>query len=236
MDQSTRCATELDGVTEKCAVLEPGGVPPVVGDQPGKGHPECGVLIPRVRLVVGADGDVDVLPSAPVPGGRFSNRGVVVCQQPAVRLHQAAVALGGRDAVAEARPLLGDHATHRTPANGRCRGGAAAALVEQHDSVGAGIELAPPPRPTACPRSAVQDDGRLPVRVAAGLPVDEVAVTHVEAPVVVRLLEIQSGSRSPRRLEPLGRRAAQLRGDRPLRRGARGRSPSGRMRACVISG
>src|SRR3970282_374501 len=34
--------------------------------------------------------------------------------------------------------------------------------------------------------TAVQNDGRLATRIAAGLPVDEVAVTHLQHPVLVR--------------------------------------------------
>jgi hypothetical protein len=102
----------LGGVPEQDAVLEPGGVPPVVGGQPGERHPERGTSYPGVRLVAGGERDVDVLPGAPVPGCPLPDRGIRVGRQPAVRLGQAAVALGGRDAIAEAHPLLGEHAAH----------------------------------------------------------------------------------------------------------------------------
>jgi hypothetical protein len=64
---------------------------------------------------------------------------------------------------------------------------AAVALVEQDDPVALRVERAP--LAVAAPRAgaAVHDERGLAFRVAADLPVDEVAVADVEQAVVVRL-------------------------------------------------
>ena len=63
----------------------------------------------------------------------------------------------------------------------------ATALVEEDYAVGLRVEEPPLPRRTARPGAAVQDDGRLALRIPARLPVHEVAVAHVEQAVLVRL-------------------------------------------------
>jgi hypothetical protein len=67
------------------------------------------------------------------------------------------------------------------------RTAAGAALVEQHHPVRRGVEEASPPGPGARSRAAVEDDRRLPGRVAADLPMHEVPVADVEQPLLVRL-------------------------------------------------
>jgi hypothetical protein len=56
----------------------------------------------------------------------------------------------------------------------------AAALVEQHDVIGVGVEQAPPPRRRARLGTSVQHDRRLAVRVPDLLPIDVVAVADGE--------------------------------------------------------
>jgi len=74
------------------------------------------------------------------------------------------------------------------------RAPAAVALIEEHEAVGAGIEEPAVPRRTSRAGAAMHDDGRLPTRIAADLPVDELAVTHRQMPMLVRLdLGIQVG-------------------------------------------
>src|SRR5690606_34098863 len=65
-------------------------------------------------------------------------------------------------------------------------GPSGAALVEQDDPVGGRVEVAPQVRSGPGARTAVQHHRGLAVRVAAGLPVDAVAVTDVQHAVVVR--------------------------------------------------
>src|SRR5512132_1041560 len=70
----------------------------------------------------------------------------------------------------------------------RVRGASAAVpLVEQDRPVDLRVEQPTLPRRAARPRTAVQDDSRPPVRVAAHLPVQEVALADVEHAVVVGL-------------------------------------------------
>src|SRR5206468_363771 len=61
------------------------------------------------------------------------------------------------------------------------------ALVEQNDPISGGIEV--PAEPGRATRSgpAVENDGWLPLWISADLPVDELAIPHVEHPVLVRL-------------------------------------------------
>jgi hypothetical protein len=63
----------------------------------------------------------------------------------------------------------------------------AVALVEEHEAVGVGIEERPKPGRGARARAAVEDDRRLAERIAAGLPVQAVAVADLEEALVVRL-------------------------------------------------
>jgi hypothetical protein len=67
------------------------------------------------------------------------------------------------------------------------RAATAAALVEEDRPVAGGVERATLVLRAAGSRPAVHDERRLAVRVAARLPVHEVAVAHVEHPVVVGL-------------------------------------------------
>src|SRR6266571_4462047 len=74
----------------------------------------------------------------------------------------------------------------------------AVALVKEHKAVGTGIKQPAVPGDTSRTRAAVQDDGWLPMWIAAGLPVDEIAVIHLQEAVLVRLdLRIQIGHDSP---------------------------------------
>ncbi len=66
------------------------------------------------------------------------------------------------------------------------QGPSGAALVEQDDPIGGGVEVPPEIGAGPAPRSPVQDQGWLAVRISAGLPVDAVAVADVEHAVVVR--------------------------------------------------
>jgi hypothetical protein len=89
----------------------------------------------------------------------------------------------------------------------RVRPAAAAALIEEHNAVGVEIEVSAPSRGAARARAAVQDDVRLPVRVAAHLPIDELFVPSLQHAVVMRLdLRIQTGHRAP----PKGRQGNPL--------------------------
>ena len=70
----------------------------------------------------------------------------------------------------------------------------AAALIEENDPVGGGIEVAPQTGRAAGARSAVEDDGGLAGRVTAGLPIHLVAVPDVEHAVLVRFdLRVERG-------------------------------------------
>src|SRR5258708_39150021 len=54
------------GVAQQLALLQPGAVTEVEGHDPGEGHPEARVLVPRARLVALFHGHDAVLPVAPV--------------------------------------------------------------------------------------------------------------------------------------------------------------------------
>ena len=69
----------------------------------------------------------------------------------------------------------------------RRRAPPAAALVELDEPVRVRVEQPAPPRAAAAARPAVQRHRRLAGRVAAGLPVDPLAVTDVQHPRLVRL-------------------------------------------------
>src|SRR5436305_14856194 len=74
----------------------------------------------------------------------------------------------------------------------------AVALVEEYEAVGAGIKQPAVPGRTSRTRAAVQDDGWLPMWIATGLPVDEIAVIHLQETLLVRLnLRVQIGHDSP---------------------------------------
>jgi hypothetical protein len=62
---------------------------------------------------------------------------------------------------------------------------AGAPLVEEHDAVPAGVEEPRPPGRAARPRTAVEDHGRLPGRVAADLIVEALPVPNLEPALVV---------------------------------------------------
>jgi MFS family permease len=82
-------------------------------------------------------------------------------------------------------------AAGRWPATGSWPAGApapaATALVEQHEPVALRVEYPPLAGPAARARAAVQDDGGLAVRAAAGLRVDLVSVTDLEHPLRIRV-------------------------------------------------
>ena len=110
------------------------------------------------------------------------------------RAPRAAVEEPPLDAEVLAQPLhVGDQVVGRV--GGHVDGGvarvreaaAAATLVEQDDPVSLGVEVAAASGAAARAGAAVHDERRLAGRVAARLPVDEVAVADVEQPVVVRL-------------------------------------------------
>src|SRR5262245_28592047 len=63
----------------------------------------------------------------------------------------------------------------------------AAALVEQHDPIAGGVERSARAPFAARAGPTVDDEPRLALRIAARLPVEGVAVAHVEDAVVVRL-------------------------------------------------
>jgi hypothetical protein len=74
---------------------------------------------------------------------------------------------------------------------------AAAALVEEDDSIACGIEEPSRARVAAGTRAAVQEDRRLARRIAAFLPVDLMAVADGQVPVAARLDgRIESASRA----------------------------------------
>ncbi len=77
------------------------------------------------------------------------------------------------------------------------RAAPAAALVEQHQPVGRGVEVPPRPGRAAGARPAVHDDGGDAVGISAGFPVHAVALAHVQHAVGVRLdLRVQRAHRS----------------------------------------
>ena len=67
------------------------------------------------------------------------------------------------------------------------RRAAAAALVEHQDLIFVGIELAPVVGARAAARTAVKEDYGLAVAIAAKLPVEAVAVSHVETTGLIGL-------------------------------------------------
>src|SRR5712692_9367973 len=72
------------------------------------------------------------------------------------------------------------------------------ALIEEHKAVGAGIKQPAVPGSTSRTRAAMQDDGWLAMWIATGLPVDKIAVIHLQEALLVRLdLRIQIGHGSP---------------------------------------
>src|SRR5437660_954649 len=71
-------------------------------------------------------------------------------------------------------------------------------LIEEHEAVDALIKKPAVPRRASRTRAAVQDDGWFPMWIATGLPVDEIAVIHLQDVLLVRLdLRIQIGHDSP---------------------------------------
>ena len=58
------------------------------------------------------------------------------------------------------------------------RAAPAVALIEEHEAVGAGIKKPAVPGDTSRTRASMQDDGWLTVWIAAGLPVDGIAVIY----------------------------------------------------------
>src|SRR5438105_1089456 len=74
----------------------------------------------------------------------------------------------------------------------------AVALIEEHEAVGGGIKQLAMPGSASRTRAAVQDDGRLAMWIATGLPVDEITVIHFQEALLVRLdLRIQISHDSP---------------------------------------
>src|SRR5712691_2972310 len=63
----------------------------------------------------------------------------------------------------------------------------AVALVKEHEAVGTLIKKPAVPGDTSRTRAAVQDDGWLAMWIATGLPVDEIAVIHLQEAPLVRL-------------------------------------------------
>src|SRR5712691_13559873 len=71
-------------------------------------------------------------------------------------------------------------------------------LIEEHETVGAGIKKPAVPGRTSRTRAAVQDDGWFPMWIATGLPVDEIATINLQEALLIRLdLRIQIGHDSP---------------------------------------
>src|SRR5713226_9224219 len=74
----------------------------------------------------------------------------------------------------------------------------AISLIEEHEAVGAGIKQPAVPGSTSRTRATMQDDGWLAIWIATGLPVDEIAVIHLQEALLVRLdLRIQIYHDSP---------------------------------------
>src|SRR5438093_845973 len=74
----------------------------------------------------------------------------------------------------------------------------AVALIEEYEAVGTGIKQPAVPGDTSRTRAAVQDDGWLAMWIATGLPVDAIAVIHLQEALLVGLdLRIQIGHDSP---------------------------------------
>src|SRR5712692_7518718 len=85
------------------------------------------------------------------------------------------------------------------------------ALVEEHKAIGAGIKKRAVPGRTSRTGAAVQDDGWLAMWIATDLPVDEIAVIHLQEAPIVRLdLRIQIGHDSPPSHSPTSNEAALL--------------------------
>src|SRR5229473_5578786 len=71
-------------------------------------------------------------------------------------------------------------------------------LIEEHEAVGAGIKQPAVPGSTSRTRATMQDDGWLAMWIATGLPVDKIAVIHLQDALLVWLdLRIQIGHDSP---------------------------------------
>ena len=60
------------------------------------------------------------------------------------------------------------------------------AMIEQHDPISVRIEQPAMPRRASRSRTAMQHDGRLASRIAAGLPVDAITVANFEHAMLVR--------------------------------------------------
>src|SRR5215471_19047084 len=86
----------------------------------------------------------------------------------------------------------------RIESTGVWRAPSAVPLIEEHEAVGAGIKKPAVPGGTSRTRAAVQDEGWLPVWIATGLPVDAIAVIHLQEALLVGLdFRIQIGHDSP---------------------------------------
>src|SRR5438477_5466643 len=74
----------------------------------------------------------------------------------------------------------------------------AVALVKEHEAVDTGIKQPAVQGDTSRTRAAVQDDGWLAMWIATSLPVDALAVIHLQEALLVRFdLRIQIGHDSP---------------------------------------
>ncbi len=63
----------------------------------------------------------------------------------------------------------------------------AVALVKEHEAVGTLIKQPAVPEDTSRTRAAVQDNGWLAMGIAAGLPVDAIAVIHFQEALLIWL-------------------------------------------------
>ena len=63
----------------------------------------------------------------------------------------------------------------------------AVTLIAEYEAIGAGIKKPAMPASTSRTRTTMQDDGWLPIWIATGLPIDKIAVTHLQQTLLVRL-------------------------------------------------
>jgi hypothetical protein len=127
-----------------------------MGDEPGEGHPERPILVPRVWPTAGDVGDQRVLPGAPGACSALAHGLVGSRQQSGIGGGQVALAFGRWHDVEEPLPLLGEDPSEvasQPPVLGR----GARHDAEQHDlgdPLGVALGIAEAKR--AAPRPAQQ--------------------------------------------------------------------------------
>src|SRR6185295_5678929 len=80
VDQHAGNAVQCRCIAEQLVLLKEGGVAPVVRDQAREAETKFRVVEARIRAMVGGEGDVRVLPGAPLPRRVIADGGIVVKQ------------------------------------------------------------------------------------------------------------------------------------------------------------